>query len=194
MVGPETAGASWGHRAPYCSKGEGHHCYAISSASINAWASIGLQDTHFSTVYDCASGGFVSNEMWVEPESKDEGWLEVGQIVGYGYCDQVPHLFYAELSPTNRNVFHIMVSTAAVPSQSYNWYAISDIPEHNGRWHIYYSSPPGYTGWNNWGRIRWRLGDHGEARAGRHGGCHRIASLLRRLDGDGIHEHQHRAL
>ena len=150
MVGPETAGASWGHRAPYCSKGEGHHCYAISSASINAWASIGLQDTHFSTVYDCASGGFVSNEMWVEPESKDEGWLEVGQIVGYGYCDQVPHLFYAELSPTNRNVFHIMVSTAAVPSQSYNWYAISDIPEHNGRWHIYYSSPPGYTGWNNW--------------------------------------------
>ncbi len=148
-LAPAAATASWGN-APRCSESEGHHCYAFSEIRGASWAEIGLQDTHFSTVYDCASGGFVTNEMWVTPESKDGAWLEVGQMVGAGYCDQVPHLFYAELSPSNPNVFHLYLSPAAVPSQSYNWYAISDIPEHNGRWHIYYSSPPGYTGWNNW--------------------------------------------
>lgn len=77
-----------------------------------------------------------------------EGWIEVGQAVGYPYCDQVPHLFNAE--QTAKGVYHEYLSPAAVPENSYNWYAISDLPEKNGLWHVYYSSPPGYTGWNNW--------------------------------------------
>ncbi|HEX3391403.1 MAG TPA: hypothetical protein VHS55_02460 [Solirubrobacteraceae bacterium] len=141
-IAPSTANATWGQG---CS--EGKHCYAFAEVGIKTFAAIGLQDTHFSTVYDCGSGGFVDNEMW-NSFAGLEGWIEVGQAVGSPYCDQVPHLFNAE--ETSKGVYHEYLSPAAVPENSYNWYAISDLAEENGLWHVYYSSPPGYTGWNNW--------------------------------------------
>jgi hypothetical protein len=145
MTMPTTAGASWGPKSPYCS--DSNRCYALTEAPANTYAAIGTQDTHFATVYDCGSGGFVDNEMWISFVGKS-GWIEVGQAVGSPYCDQLPHLFNAE--QTSKGVYHEYLSPATVPENSYNYYAISDIPEKNGLWHVYYSSPPGYTGWNNW--------------------------------------------
>jgi len=145
----QAAQASWGTN-PYhhCSMGENHHCYSIAAAGINTYATIGVQDTHYSTVYGCAEGGFVTNEMWVTPESRDDGWIEAGQLVGRGYCDQRPHVFFAELSPTNPNVFHIEVSTLPTYSGQYNMYAISDIPEKNGNWHTYWRIPNESGSWS----------------------------------------------
>ncbi len=143
------AQASWGTN-PYqhCSMGENHHCYAMAVDRINTYATIGLEETRASTVYGCAEGAFVTNEMWVTPESRDNGWIEAGQLVGRGYCDQLPHLFFAELSPTNPNVFHIEVSSLPTYSHQYNMYAISDIPEKNGHWHTYYRIPNESSVWS----------------------------------------------
>ncbi len=161
MLLPVTAQASWGRNPNrHCSMGENHHCYAFGEAQINTYATIALENTHFSTVYDC-SEGFVTNEMWITPESvsHDGAWIEAGQIIGRGYCDQRPHVFFAELSPSNPNVFHIEVSTLPTWSNQYNLYAISDLPEKNGNWHTYYRIPnesgvwsPGPTYGGGWSK------------------------------------------
>jgi hypothetical protein len=154
---PTVAQASWGNGSHRCSKGSGHHCYAFSEGGypVNTYAVRGFQDTHYSTVYDCANeegqpgtGGFVDDEMWVTPKSKDGlGYLEVGQLVGRGYCDQRPHVFLNEISPSNPEVEHMEVSSLPTVSNQYNMYAISDIPYKDGEWFIYYRIPSESSVW-----------------------------------------------
>jgi hypothetical protein len=96
----------------------------------------------------------VTQEMWAFPKAEIGGalhnhWVEVGQIIGRGYCDQEPHIFSAEMPPdtNNEGLFHFEESGLPSPEHQLNMYAISDIPEKNGRWYTYYRIPNESGAW-----------------------------------------------
>lgn len=79
------------------------HCYALAEDSISTYATVSLEETRYSSVPNCSSA-FVTQEMWAFPKAEIGGalhnhWVEDGQIVGRGYCDQEPHIFSAEMPP-----------------------------------------------------------------------------------------------
>jgi hypothetical protein len=91
--------------------------------------------------------------MWTLPKAEnDEGahWIETGQIVGRGYCDQEPHIFTAEMPPdhpSSSTYFHFEESTLPSPEDQLNMFAISGIPEKNGNWYTYYRIPNESNHW-----------------------------------------------
>lgn len=140
-LGTGSASADWGISGA-CGERDApnEHCYALAEDNIETYATVALQETRFATVPNCESG-FVTNEMWVTPKAPDsEHWIETGQIVGRGYCDQEPHIFTAEQPPDSKE-FHFIESTLPTWEHQLNMYAISDLPEKNGRWHTYYRIP-----------------------------------------------------
>lgn len=132
------AQASWGPGPKHCSRGEGHHCYALDYRNITQFggvlASIDFVDTLSADVE--GESGRVSNEQWISfPNTRGEDeWIETGQVAGnpYGCCEE--HPFYAEML---NGTYHEHLSEGTVPLNTYNHYVLFD-PEENGRWHIYW--------------------------------------------------------
>lgn len=150
LFAPAAAQANWGagNKCTNNLPAVPHHCYAYAKSSINTLAVISYENTQEgSYVHECGlNEGAISQELWAVPQSKDAGWLEVGQIMGDGYCDQQPHLFYAEEPPVHPG-YKIAVSNSASPEDQFNMYAISDIPYKDGEWYIYYRIPSGSGVW-----------------------------------------------
>jgi hypothetical protein len=140
---PASAQAGWGAGGK-CTNGRAakpKHCYAEAQDDIATYAAIGYQDTVAGDhEYECGTEEGISNELWAIPESQTGGWIEIGQEMGDGYCDQQPHLFIAEEPPVHKG-FKIEVSNSPSPENQWNMYAISDLPERNGKWHTYYRIP-----------------------------------------------------
>jgi hypothetical protein len=151
VLGTGSASANWGlYGKCGLNSTPNEHCYALAEDDITTYATVALQETRIASVPDCESG-FVTNEMWVTPKAEiggplSEHWIETGQIVGRGYCDQKPHIFTAEVAPDSHE-FHFVESTLPTWAHQLNMYAISDLPEKNGRWYTYYRIPNESSVW-----------------------------------------------
>jgi hypothetical protein len=153
-LGAGSASASWG-LFNTCNENNSEHCYALAEDDIETYATVALQETRVASVPNCGSG-FVTQEMWAFPKAEiggqlDEHWIETGQIVGRGYCDQKPHIFTAEEVPDAREDLHFEESSAPTWEHQLNMYAISDLPEKNGLWHTYYRIPNESGVWSEFG-------------------------------------------
>jgi len=148
-LGAGSASANWGRGNACGVKSEpvNEHCYALAEDDIEAFAIVDLEETLSASVPNCGEG-FVTQEAWATPESTGGSrarWVESGQIVGRGFCDQEPHIFSAEVAPTN-NEFHFNESGLPSPEHQLNMYAISDIPV-KGDWRTYYRIPNESNHW-----------------------------------------------
>jgi hypothetical protein len=143
-LGTGTASAKWG-LYDACGPGGAEHCYAEAEDDIETFAIVGLEETRYATVPGCNEDAAVSNEIWADPKAEIGGglldhWIETGQVVGEFYCDQKPHVFTAEVAPGSWE-YHFEESGLPTWEHQLNMYAISDIPEKNGRWYTYYRIP-----------------------------------------------------
>jgi hypothetical protein len=147
LLGAAPADARWG---PYENCSKATHCYAQSERTTRVYDSIAAEDNETAIVYDWGNGGFYTNEQWVSFENQGaqyaNTWIENGQIIGAynDCCTAFP--FYAEETPAHQ--FHIYITPGPVASGSgqYNYDLIAD-PEHNGAYHLYWSSATNTAGW-----------------------------------------------
>lgn len=144
---PSSAQATWGPKAE-CKRANEWHCYALSSREANDLGSILFADEENAHVYDYEEGGLVTQEQWVSFEPSQTGWIEMGQVEGWGaeYGCCTIHPFFAEETPAG--VFHKRVAEGS----GYNVYAhylIYDA-EKNKIWRMYWgewTEEEHYGGW-----------------------------------------------
>jgi hypothetical protein len=82
VIAPGTALATWGTK---CSRGNGHHCYAVANWQMSGGEEVqgldGNIDTTNMDVAEAASGAVVNDEQWAIFEPKG-WWVEDGQQAG----------------------------------------------------------------------------------------------------------------
>jgi hypothetical protein len=126
------------------------HCYAVTGVETPAYATIGYQDAVYASLPECSNAeAFVSQEEWTAPKSTlAGGWIEDGELTGGGYCDNKPHIFFDERSPTRNEIINFEESSLPTYGNQYNYFAISDLPEKNGRWYTYWRIPNEGSTWS----------------------------------------------
>ncbi len=132
------------------------HCYALAERSANDLGSILFADEESADVYDWNTGAFTSQEQWIAFPPKS-GWIEMGQLEGYGINCCTVHPFFAEETPEHQ--WHIRIAEGS-GTNVYAHYLIYDT-EQNGIWRMYWGEWTEMEGYGGWGTIRF-----GEQEAG----------------------------
>jgi hypothetical protein len=155
LVCTPAAQAKWGHdnECGVSTYPTDTHCYALTGVATPAYATIGYQDAVYASLPECSNAeAFVSQEEWTAPKSAlAGGWIEDGELTGGGYCDNKPHIFFDERSPTQNKIINFEESSLPTYGNQYNYFAISDLPEKNGRWYTYWWIPNEGSTWSLFG-------------------------------------------
>jgi hypothetical protein len=150
---PGVAQAHWGPSSKCGIKSEpvNEHCYALAERAANDLGSIVFADSESAEIYDWYNYGFATQEQWISFAGKS-GWIEMGQLEGYGNDCCTVHPFFAEETPSGE--FHIRVAEGS-GHNVYAHYLVYDT-EQNGIWRMYWGEWSEQERYGGWGTIRFQ--------------------------------------